>query len=162
MLIRILASMLIAGFATSPLNTQTDVAAASTAQQDLLDTDRALAAQSLKVGFVAAYASAMGPDARKLDPGSQPAIGSQAILAQMASYPKDDAFTWTPQEAIVAASGDLGFTWGRWTDTYRDKKRNVAHAYGKYLDVWRRGADGKWRWIVDMGNSNPAPPAGDH
>src|SRR5271155_5452625 len=88
--------------------------AASTPTQDLLDTDRALAAQSLKVGFVAAYASAMAPDARKLDPGSQPVIGRQAIIAQMATYPTGDAFTWTPQEAVVATSGDLGFTWGRW------------------------------------------------
>lgn len=136
--------------------------ASLTPTQDLLDTDRALAAQSLKVGFVAAYSSAMASDARKLDPGSQPAIGRQAIMAQMAQYPKGDTFTWTPEEAVVATSGDLGFTWGRWTDTYRDKSGEIAHAYGKYLDVWRRGADGKWRWIADMGNSNPAPPATKH
>jgi ketosteroid isomerase-like protein len=132
--------------------------AALTPAQDLLNTDRALAAQSLKVGFVAAYSSAMGPDARKLDPGSQPLIGRRAILAAMAKYPTGDAFSWTPEEAVVATSGDLGFTWGRWADAYRDKNGKIAHAYGKYLDVWHRGADGKWRWIADMGNSNPAPP----
>lgn len=101
----------------------------------------------------------MAPDARKLDPGSQPAIGRQAILEVMSHYGKGDTFTWVPQEAVVAASGDLGFTWGRWTDAYRDEHGNIKHAYGKYLDVWRRGADGKWRWIADIGNSNPPPTA---
>jgi ketosteroid isomerase-like protein len=112
----------------------------------------------LKIGFVQAYAKAMGPDARKLDPGSQPTFGRDAILAQMSRYPTGDAFTWTPVEAVVAQSGELGYTWGRWTDVYRDKHGKIARAYGKYLDIWRRGADGTWRWVVDMGNSNPAPP----
>ncbi|MFY9665906.1 MAG: hypothetical protein WAK19_15795, partial [Candidatus Cybelea sp.] len=62
-------------------------------------------------------------------------------------------------EAVVAVSGELGFTWGRWTDTYRDKHGNIKHAYGKYLDIWRRDADGTWRWIVDIGNENPMPPS---
>jgi formylglycine-generating enzyme len=133
--------------------------AAKTPTQELLDTDRALAAQSIKIGFVAAYSKAMGPDAVKLDQGSQPAIGSKAILAQMATYSKHDVFSWTPEQAVVATSGDLGYTWGRWTDTYRHKNGTIAHVYGKYLDVWRRAPDGKWRWIVDTGNDNPAPPA---
>ena len=128
-------------------------------EQELLDTDRALAAQSLKIGFVPAYEAVMESDARKLDPGSQPALGRQAILEVMAHYSKSDTFTWAPEEAVVAVSGELGFTWGRWTDTYRDKHGNIKHAYGKYLDIWRRDADGTWRWIVDIGNENPMPPS---
>ena len=122
-------------------------------EQELLDTDRALAAQSLKIGFVPAYEAVMASDARKLDPGSQPALGRQAILEVMAHYSKSDTFTWAPEEAVVAVSGELGFTWGRWTDTYRDKHGNIKHAYGKYLDVWRRDADGTWRWTVDSSTS---------
>jgi len=132
--------------------------AASTPTEDLLNTDRALAAQSLKVGFVHAYESAIGAGARKLDPGAQPVIGRESVLAYMAKYPTGDVFTWTPAEAVVAKSGELGFTWGRWADTYRDKHGKLVKAYGKYLDVWRLGSDGKWRWIADMGNSNPPPP----
>jgi hypothetical protein len=131
--------------------------AASTPTEDLLNTDRALAAQSLKVGFVKAYGSAIGAGARKLDPGAQPVIGRESVLAYMAKYPTGDEFRWTPAEAVVAKSGELGFTWGRWVDTYRVKHGKLVKAYGKYLDVWRLDSDGKWRWIADMGNSNPPP-----
>jgi hypothetical protein len=62
-------------------------ARASQTSDSLLNADRALAAQSHAIGFVAAYSKAMAPDARKFDSESMPAIGSQAILALMAKYP---------------------------------------------------------------------------
>ena len=84
---------------------------ASEASDSLLNADRALAAQSHSIGFVAVYSKAMAPDARKLDGGVPPAIGRDAILALMARYPADLALDWIPEEAVVASSGDLGFTW---------------------------------------------------
>jgi ketosteroid isomerase-like protein len=131
---------------------------ASTASETLLNADRALAAQSHAIGFVAAYSKAMAPGARKLDGGSQPAIGGDAIAKVMAQYPADLTLDWTPQEAVVADSGELGFTWGVYVATFHDKTGKLVTSYGKYLDVWRRQTDGSWRWIADMGNDNPKPP----
>jgi ketosteroid isomerase-like protein len=131
---------------------------ASPASDSLLNADRALSAKSRIVGFVAAYSGAVAPDARKFDGGSQPVIGRRAILAFMAAYPADLKLAWTPQEAVVSSSGDLGFTWGRYVLTYHNEKGKLVTAYGKYLDVWRRQSDGSWRWIADMGNDNPPPP----
>jgi ketosteroid isomerase-like protein len=100
----------------------------------------------------------MASDALKLDAGEQPVIGRQAIAALMARYPSDLAIDWTPEEAIVADSGELGFTWGRYVATYHDGAGQLVVEHGKYLDVWRRGGDGRWRWIADIGNANPPPP----
>ncbi len=130
---------------------------AAPASESLLNADRALAALSKSKGFVAAFSKAMAPDARKLDAGSQPAIGREAIVALMSRYPKDLAVEWTPAEAVVAESGELGFTWGRYVASYRDEKGNLVKEHGKYLDVWRRQSDGSWRWIADIGNANAAP-----
>jgi len=124
---------------------------ASDASESLLNADRALAAQSHSIGFVAAYTRAMAPDARKLDGGAPPAIGRDAILALMARYPADLALDWTPDEAVVAASGDLGFTWGHFTATHHNGTGELLTEHGKYLDVWRRQSDGGWRWIADIG-----------
>jgi ketosteroid isomerase-like protein len=133
-------------------------ASASDAAGSLLNADRALAAQSHAIGFVAAYSKVMAPDARKLDSGAPPAVGRDSILALMAKYPADLKIDWAPQEAVVADSGELGFTWGLFTATFHDSKGKVVTQHGKYLDVWHRQGDGNWRWIADIGNSDPLPP----
>jgi ketosteroid isomerase-like protein len=134
------------------------VARTSKAAGSLLNADRALAAESHVIGFVAAYAKAMAPDARKLDGGEQPVIGRASILALMARYPAGLSIDWTPEEAVVAESGELGFTWGRYVASVHDSNGKLVVQYGKYLDVWQRQSDGAWRWIADIGNGNPPPP----
>jgi ketosteroid isomerase-like protein len=130
---------------------------ASEAADSLLNADRALAAQSHEMGFVAAYSKAVGPDARKFDPGAPTAIGREAILALMAKYPADMQIEWKPEEAVVAASGDLGYTWGHFVAISHDGKGNLVTEHGRYLVVWRRQGHGKWHWIADIGTSDPAP-----
>jgi ketosteroid isomerase-like protein len=130
----------------------------SEAEASLMNADRALAAQSHDSGFVAAYSKAMAPDARKLDGGGPAAIGRDSILALMARYPRDLTVDWKPEEAVVANSGELGFTWGHFVTTAHDKQGKLVTGYGKYLDVWHRQPDGSWRWIADIGSSpDPAP-----
>lgn len=133
-------------------------AQSSDSTDSLLKADRMLAAQSHDIGFVAAYSKAMAPDARKLDSGSPAAIGREAILALLARYPADLTINWTPQEAVVSDSGEMGFTWGHFVTTAHDKQGKLITTYGKYLDVWRRQKDGSWRWIADIGSGpDPAP-----
>jgi Domain of unknown function (DUF4440) len=84
--------------------------------------------------------------------------GRDSILALMARYPAGLSIDWTPEEAVVAESGELGFTWGRYVASVRDSNGKLVVQYGKYLDVWKRQSDGDWRWIADIGNDNPPPP----
>ena len=133
---------------------------ASEAADSLLKADQALAAQSREIGFVAAYAKAMAADARKLDAGGPAAVGRDSILALMSRYAPDLTINWTPEEAVVAKSGELGFTWGHFVTTSHDKGGKLITGYGKYLDVWRREKDGVWRWIADIG-SGPDPGPGE-
>ena len=130
---------------------------ASPASDSLLNADRALAARSREIGFVAAYRQAMAPDARKLDSGVPTAVGAEAISALMAKYPPDLRIDWTPEEAVVADSGELGYTWGHFIATNHDASGKLVTAYGRYLDVWRKQPDGAWRWIADIGTGDPAP-----
>ena len=60
-------------------------------------------------------------------------------------------------KAVVADSGELGFTWGTYVATFHNKTGKLITTYGKYMDVWRRQPDGTWRWIADMGNDDPPP-----
>jgi ketosteroid isomerase-like protein len=53
---------------------------------------------------------------------------------------------WWPVYAGIAASGDLGFTTGPFVSGHGREER-----YGHYFTIWRRQADGTWRWVLDQG-----------
>lgn len=67
---------------------------------------------------------------------------------------------WAPVRAGVAASGDLAFTTGRWTLEAREEDRSAERTAGEYATVWRRGADGAWRVLLDATN-RPAAVLGE-
>jgi len=66
--------------------------------------------------------------------------------------------SWQPIAADAAASGDFGYTTGPWElrpKTPEDKPT----AYGHYVSVWKKEANGRWKVAVDIGISHPAPSA---
>lgn len=67
---------------------------------------------------------------------------------------------WAPLRAEVARSGDLAFTTGRWTLEAVGKDGKTARSEGEYVTVWRRGADGAWRALLD-GALAPAAKLGE-
>jgi ketosteroid isomerase-like protein len=60
--------------------------------------------------------------------------------------------TWVPRIADAAPSGDLGMTIG--IGAFRDGSQIY---YSKYLTIWKKQRNGAWRFVVDAGNSTPAP-----
>jgi len=75
-------------------------------------------------------------------------------------WPEGTTLTWTPAHAEMSASGDLGYTYGNYVFTSKNKEGKFAANYGKYTSIWRRQKDGQWKVVVDMGNSSPDPKAG--
>jgi len=53
-----------------------------------------------------------------------------------------------------ASSGDLGFETGEFELTIRVPGGSVIKDRGKYLNVLKRGSDGRWRITYDMWNSS--------
>ncbi|MCF7902005.1 MAG: nuclear transport factor 2 family protein [Candidatus Marinimicrobia bacterium] len=128
-------------------------------KQDLLDTDRAFAAYSEEHGAAEAFRHFLAPEAMELSPRSEPVYGRENIYQEMLKAGGEYVLVWEPQDGDVAASGDLGWTWGRYTFTVKDSD-DIEHVnYGKYLNIWKRLADGNWRVVVDMGNQSPVPKA---
>jgi ketosteroid isomerase-like protein len=60
--------------------------------------------------------------------------------------------SWTTESAGV--NGNLGYTAGTYEDSYKGADGKTVNEKGKYLCVWRKGADGKWQAIHDMWNSD--------
>jgi ketosteroid isomerase-like protein len=72
-------------------------------------------------------------------------------------WPEGTALTWTPIKAEMSASGDLGYTYGNYVFTGKNKEGKLVTSYGKYTSIWRKQKDGQWKVVVDVGNSSPNP-----
>jgi uncharacterized protein (TIGR02246 family) len=58
----------------------------------------------------------------------------------------------------VSRSGDLGITHGTDSWSATDEKGRQTSDKGKWITVYRKQADGKWKVILNIGNSDlPAP-----
>ncbi len=81
--------------------------------------------------------------------------GVEAIREMMTPVFADDGpgLTWRPTRADVAASGDLGYTIGRWESGSEDGESAVTR--GNYVTIWRKEPDGRWKVVVDIGNDDP-------
>ncbi len=150
--IQLMISTLLSLFIFEYSSAQTDVEAE---RKKLLDTDFEFARTSVKKGPSAAFYLYLADNAMQLPEGSLPIYGRTAIYETM----KGDYYDllWTPVKAEVARSGELGWTWGKYIVTVREADGSTTNSYGKYLNIWRKQPDGKWKVIVDMGNKSPSP-----
>ena len=68
-------------------------------------------------------------------------------------YRKDKAgnetLSWKPDFVDVSDSGDLGYTYGSFTFTSVDSSGNKKESVGKFHTVWKRQADGSWKFVWD-------------
>ena len=74
-------------------------------------------------------------------------------------WPEGTSLTWTPVKAELSASGDLGYTYGNYIYTAKNKEGKLVSSYGKYTSIWKKQENGHWKVMVDMGNSSPDPRA---
>jgi ketosteroid isomerase-like protein len=90
-----------------------------------------------------------------------PAIhGLSDIKSALQGVMQDPHFALSFQGDKAEVSGSLAYTQGHYTMSMSDQKGNAVEDKGKYLTVWKKQADGSWKAIEDMINSD-MPPAGN-
>jgi ketosteroid isomerase-like protein len=68
--------------------------------------------------------------------------------------------SWKALKVEVAKSGDIGFLTGAYELTMNDASGKPVLDHGKYVEVWEKQKDGKWKCGADIWNSDlPATPA---
>lgn len=121
------------------------------AKDEILEADKAFSEMSAKQGAQAAFLAYLTSDAKQLSVVPQGADGVKAVFLQL---PANAALTWNPSVAEASESGDLGYTWGRFTLTVPMGK-NGAHPLvqmGTYSSVWKRQPGGSWKVILYDGH----------
>jgi ketosteroid isomerase-like protein len=130
--------------------TTVDVAKES---QALLATDRAWSA-SASAGKNADSVVAYWTDDARDEPTLQ---GKDAIRKMVTASFSNPSFhiNWTPERAVVASAGDIGYTVGTTEMTVADAKGATVKIPSRYIATWRKEADGRWRCVEDFASPSP-------
>jgi ketosteroid isomerase-like protein len=77
-------------------------------------------------------------------------VGRNEIIASRSG--DGPTLSWVPKRSGVGPLGDLGWSMGEYTVT-----GPAGTGVGKYLSVWRKQANGEWKFVQDAGSGNPPP-----
>ena len=61
---------------------------------------------------------------------------------------------WKPEKVEVASSGDMGYARGSYVLTINGANGVPVTDKGKYVEIWKKQADGEWKCAVEMFNSD--------
>lgn len=123
-------------------------------EAELIAADRAFAKAVADHGL-SGWVSGFAPSGRMVT-GGESYIGGEGIRRTMLPLFADTTldFTWDPNYAEVAESGDLGYTVGRYEIRAAGDAAPMSET-GTYLTVWTRQDDGTWKVKADIGNPDP-------
>lgn len=127
-------------------------------RSDLLKADTEWAVLAAKGKDVDRIVSFWADDAVLYLPGEAALSGKPEIHKYLAGKLKTPWFSmsWKAAQAVIAASGDVGYTMGSTEIAVADAKGKVTRKPGRYLRVWRRTAGGPWRSAVENWSDAPA------
>jgi uncharacterized protein (TIGR02246 family) len=122
---------------------------------ELMAADRAFAKATATKG-VEGWVETFAEDGAMLPAGLPIVRGHKAIRDLMSPAFENEGFKfhWEPEEADIAASGDLGYTIGHYERTVTGPDANASTTTGKYVSIWKRQEDGTWKVVVDLGTPN--------
>ena len=133
------------------------VAASNDAANVLLKADADFD-QAVAEKRAGAWVAAFAPDGIMFR-GGEVVQGPAAILELMGPSFADTSFSlrWTPVHADIAASGDLGYTYGTYESKSPGADGKPVVRTGMYVTIWKKQPDGSWKVVVDLGSANPRP-----
>ena len=107
------------------------------------------------IGFYASDATLL--------PTAKPLIaGRDAIRAEWVELFAIPSFNNTTRliQVEVAQGGEMAFTRGSYETLLTGQDGKPVTEVGKWVTIWRKQADGSWRIVVDIYNTDTPPP--DH
>ncbi|MBZ5514181.1 MAG: SgcJ/EcaC family oxidoreductase [Acidobacteriia bacterium] len=109
---------------------------------------------------VEAYVGLYAEDALVLPPNAPMQTGKEAIRKSTSETMASPGFALSFQPSKVEASraGDLAYDVGTYQFAVNDAKGKPVSDRGKYVVVWKKQPDGKWKIVADIFNSDLAVP----
>src|SRR6185369_11119123 len=123
------------------------------ALQDMVKTEQAFSKMAEEQNARDAFMTFIADDGLLFRPG---AVNGKKWMNEhpVPLSDKKPLLAWQPSFAGMAASGDMGFTTGPW-EAKADINDEKPSGYGHFVTVWKKQADGSWKFVVDLGISHP-------
>ena len=115
----------------------------------MMEADRAFSKLSEEKGMKHAMIQYIDSKGILLRPNSIPIAGGEAINYISQGNDTSYTMTWEPSGGTIAKSGELGYTFGVYSLKPNDKDTIF---YGTYVSIWKKQADGKWKFVLETGN----------
>lgn len=115
----------------------------------VLQTDRSFSDMSEEKGMKAAFMEYIDSNGILLKPSHLPIIGADAIDYLLRQEDNSYTLNWQPQNAFVAASADMAYTYGVYA---LHPKQVDTVMYGTYVSIWKKQGDGRWKFVLNTGN----------
>lgn len=151
------AVLLVAGALAASLASPSRAAdGAAGAREAIREADVAFC-EALKARDRVRFAALVAEDARFFT-GGEPSGRREDVVKDWEIFFADDGprLTWAPVHVEAAASGDLGYSTGRYEWGGKNADGTPRTFTGWYVTIWRKGADGRWRAALDIGTP-PSP-----
>lgn len=123
-----------------------DIPKADVAELQIIDSE--FSDYAKEHGMRKAFLEYIDDDGVMMKDNSLPLKGAKAIDLIASMNDSTVQLTWEPQGGDIAASGDLGYTYGIYE--LKDTSNNVQR--GSYVTIWKKQLDGKWKFVLDSGN----------
>lgn len=125
--------------------------AAAEAREAIRKADVAFC-DALKARDKARFAALVTEDARFFA-GGDPTGSRDEVVKDWEPFFAENGprLTWAPVHVEAAASGDFGYSTGRYERGGKNADGTPRSGTGWYVTIWRKGADGRWRAVLDIG-----------
>ena len=122
------------------------------ARKELIEVDLEFARRSISDGPNYAFLNFIDDSCVLLRPNRLPVVGREKIEEMFRNPDKSFTLDWQPMFAEASESGDLGYTYGIYTIQMDSPEGNIVTKEGTYVTIWKKGKDGKWKFVLDSGN----------
>jgi ketosteroid isomerase-like protein len=116
---------------------------------ELMSADNAFSNLSAEKGLKSAFLEYIDSNGVLLRPNLIPIAGADAVDYIIGLKDEGYTMTWKPNNATVAASGELGYTYGSYI--LQPAAKDTVF-YGTYVSIWKKQDDGKWKFILQSAN----------
>ena len=142
----ILCTVCLIGYSCVQKTTEADIEAY---KKEILNAEEAFAAMAAEKGTAEAFVHFAADDAVLLR-GNSLITGKDQISESYKDQPSLEVkLEWKPDYIDVASSGDLGYTYGKFRFSAVDSSGNAIESDGIFHTVWKRQADGSWKFVWD-------------
>ena len=112
---------------------------------EVIQAEKDFAQMAKEKGNAVAFYS-FADDSAVIRRGPQIIKGKEAIK-NFYSNQKGGDLQWSPD--FADASGDLGYTYGKFIYSEKDSTGKVNEAKGYFHTVWKKQKDGSWKFVWD-------------